>query len=362
MMTFSDKANESRDDDQRDEPSAAKNSSSNGDDASTPAAKTSSWLRNAALFINCFLNVPMWTMMLFTTLYGAMVYAAAQFHPVAATAVLLYIPYILADTAGPAGRRTYVNNDTVRARLLDLPFFRWVAAYFPVTLIKTVELKADTASSPYIFLYHPHGVIGMGVTAALNTNGCNFDQKFPGIQRHGVTLNAAFLCPIFREYLIAIGFLHADKETLTRVLKSKRSIVLVPGGAAESLYAAPGTFRLVTKRRTGFIRLALETGALPVPCVAFGENNAFSVLTFQPGTAAFAVQQRICKFLSFSTPLLKSPFCVRHPIHVVVGAPVVFDTDASVEECHQHYMRAVEKLYNDHKDQYDHSNIPLEWS
>lgn len=331
----------------------------NGD--STKHNKTSSvasWLRDAGLFVVCFLNVPMWSMAICLAFYVGLVLAVAQFHPAALTVVLGYLVWVLADAAGPSGRRRPLSS-TSRERLRNLPWFRWTAEYFPVSLIQTVELDNKR---PYLFLYHPHGVIGMGANIALTTNGCQFDQVFPGIQRHGITLNAPFLCPFFREYLIALGFLNADRDTLRRTLQSGHSIVLVPGGASEALYASPNTFQLTTKRHAGFLRLALETGALPVPCIAFGENEAFSVCTFPPHSTVFAIQERLHKLLSFSTPWLKSPLCQRHPIHVVVGEPVIFGTkNASLPDVQTHYLLAVETLYNQHKDKYGHGNIPLEW-
>lgn len=356
---------------------------SHRDENAKLSSSSPSWLlllRDLALFVNMVFSVPMWTMAFFTGLYGMIVVCCIAYcstinhcnwyHTIALSVILLYIPFVLTDKDGPAGLRpTYATvSDATRQRLLNLPSYRWLAAYFPIRLHKTVDL--DASKQPYLFLYHPHGVIGMGCSAALNTNGCGFDRLFPGLSHpHGVTLDAPFYCPLFREFLIAIGFLHAQRKTLVRTLQQqRRSIVLVPGGAPEALYAAPGTFRLV--RKTAFLRLALETGATPVPCLAFGENDAFSVLSFPPESAAFQMQQRLCQLLSFSTPLLKSPFCQRRPIHVVVGGPVHFVDPASaaadaaapsVQDCQAQYMAAVEKLYNEHKDKYGHANIPLEW-
>ena len=48
---------------------------------------------------------------------------------------------------------------------------------------------------------------------------------------------------------------------------------MIVGGAAESLEAFPGQYRLVLRKRKGFIRIALETGASLVPVFSFGENG-----------------------------------------------------------------------------------------
>ena len=57
-----------------------------------------------------------------------------------------------------------------------------------------------------------------------------------------------------------------------------QSIMIAIGGATESLYSAPGTMHLVLRRRTGFVRVALQTGASLVPVINFGENELYSTV------------------------------------------------------------------------------------
>ena len=49
-----------------------------------------------------------------------------------------------------------------------------------------------------------------------------------------------------------------------------RGITIVVGGARESLDAQPHSLRLVLKRRKGFVKLAIRTGADLVPVLSFG--------------------------------------------------------------------------------------------
>jgi hypothetical protein len=55
-------------------------------------------------------------------------------------------------------------------------------------------------------------------------------ESFSGIQRYGVTLNAPIVCPLFREYLIALSFLQAQRETLSPTLQSGHSVVNARAG------------------------------------------------------------------------------------------------------------------------------------
>lgn len=45
------------------------------------------------------------------------------------------------------------------------------------------------------------------------------------------------------------------------------------GGAQESLNAKPGHYQIVLKKRKGFIKLVLQTGASLVPVFSFGEGK-----------------------------------------------------------------------------------------
>ena len=232
-----------------------------------------------------------------------------------------------------------------------------MADYYPVRLVKTVDLPAG--GKPYIFAYHPHGVIGVGACATLLTNPTDFDLKFPGIPRRIATLSVIFLVPIFRDWLLLMGFISASKSSLRKVLQRNESIVLLPGGAPEALLANPKTIELSLQRRKGFIKLAIEANASLVPVLGFGETQVFSMYNPQKGSLIYTLQQEICRVLSFSTPILLSPFPRPTPIHVVVGKPVEFDSTKSIEQCHAQYVKAVQDLYNQHKKAYDHDHIPL---
>lgn len=310
-----------------------------------------SFPKSLLLFVNCFLNVPMWSMALCLIVYiSACIYTPYHW---LRYVLWSYIPYILIDHS----RATSAGHHNFSEALRNSFWLKAVAKYYPVQLHKTCDLDPQTS---YIFLYHPHGVISMGANCALSTNACDFDRIFPNIPRHGVTLNASFLCPIWREYLMGLGFVSADKFTLRRILKNKSSIVLVPGGAAEALLAEPGTFRLIA-RRQGFVKLALDTHAQLVPCLGFGENRVFETIHLKPKSRGYRIQQMLCKILSFSTPLLSHPFPIRAPIDVVVGKPVRFQKAVSVEECKKQYMEAVQNLYAEHKALYGYDQVPLEW-
>jgi len=69
-----------------------------------------------------------------------------------------------------------------------------------------------------------------------------------------------------------------------------QSIMLAIGGATESLYAGPGTMDLVLRRRKGFVRVALQTGASLVPVINFGENDVYSTIRGDPNSGLRSFQ------------------------------------------------------------------------
>jgi len=282
--------------------------------------RAQSSLHHLALTINCVANVPMYSMLCWQFVYWGSCYYAPNVW--SRTVLLLYFPYCVLDQRPICGTSWFTYRQMERFR--HSWSFKGVAQYFPITLHKTVDLPVyvgeeeknenrngdnsstananktnDTlqtaaAAAPkkraYLFLYHPHGVISMGANAGLMTNACHFDSVFPGIQRHGVTLNVTFWSPLFREWLLALGYIGASKATLTKKLTQGVSVVMVPGGAVEALHAHGSIFRLHICDRKGFVKLCMETGAAAVPCLGFGENHAFE--TYCP-TAATVLPSRI---------------------------------------------------------------------
>ena len=255
---------------------------------------------------------------------------------------------------------------------------RWTAKYFRMLLIKTAELDP---SQSYLFAYHPHGVISMGYATGLCTNGCAFEDVFPGIDRSGTTLKATFMVPFYREWLQMIGFIVASKRNIIERLKSGKSIMLVPGGASEALHAHPGCFDLYLSNRKGFVKMAMETGCCVVPCLGFGENSIFGTAMMAQSKdpldsesthsvvdplrkSIHAAQKSLQKKMTFSLPILTNFVPRRQGVTIVVGKPIRFeDTNgsdrAAVDKNHKLYLDSLRKLYDEHKATYGEEGVEL---
>jgi len=244
--------------------------------------------------------------------------------------------------------------------------FRYIADYFPIKLVKTVDLDP---TRNYIFGYHPHGIGSIGAFINFATEGTYFSKKFPGIQSYTCTLYMNFCIPFRREYLMLLGLIDASKQSISYVLsqpKKGNAVTIVIGGAAEALDAHPGKAILTLVKRKGFVRLALKHGADLVPVFSFGENEVYLQAENPEGSRIRAIQDRFKVIFGFSPPLFHGrgmfnynlgllPF--RKPITTVVGAPIRVEqcenaTTEQVDQLHEKYMKELTALFEKHKQEY----------
>ncbi|CAE6455938.1 unnamed protein product [Rhizoctonia solani] len=228
--------------------------------------------------------------------------------------------------------------------------WKYFAEYYPARIVKETELPADR---PYLFGYHPHGIIGMGAFATFATDGTGFSQHFPGISPHLLTLTSNFHVPFYRDILLHLGICSVSKRSCANILKrgAGEAICIVIGGAAESLSAHPGTADLTLKRRLGFVKIALQHGADLVPVFSFGENDIYEQLSNEKGTTVHKLQTKFQSVFGFTLPLFHGrgllnynfglmPY--RRPIVCVVGRPIHVTKTADPSRAQ---VEATQKLY-----------------
>ncbi|KAI6238652.1 Acyltransferase [Aphelenchoides fujianensis] len=212
--------------------------------------------------------------------------------------------------------------------------WRHLAEYYPVGLVKTVDLPPD---KNYILGSHPHGFWCTGVFCHLLTDGTNFRDEFPGFIPSLLTLNGQFWFPFRRDVGVSIGGVMSSRESLDYLLRTKsagRMIGIVIGGSRELLEAHVSRHFTFLKTRRGFVRYALKYG-----------------------------QDKIKEYCGFCPPIYRGrglinpwigllPF--RRPITMVVGAPIPVErrpepTDEEIEELHAKYVKALVALFEEHK-------------
>lgn len=265
-------------------------------------------------------------------------------------------------------------------------------------VVKMVTKKVETSvrTGPrYIFGYHPHGILAMGVTGGFATEGAHFSKMFPGIRCLVTTLINQFQLPFYRDYLLGLGVTSVTRANLNRVIQHDSSVVIVVGGALESLYSRPGLNTLVLNKRRGFIKLALtmcghsdtecpddDNDMALVPVYGFGENNVYDVYYTNDEIdaekegwlkrALRAWQLWLKRIGGFTLPIVVSrgifnydfgllPF--RRPIDVVFGRPITVKrlvekdengqygdvTDAEIDHYHRLYVEELQRLFQENR-------------
>jgi len=214
----------------------------------------------------------------------------------------------------------------------------------------------------------------MGAFAAFSTEALGFSQLFPGIRNTLLTLDSNFRIPFYRDYALAMGLASVSKESCENLLSKGglnkegmgRAITIVVGGATESLDAQPYELRLVLKRRKGFVKMAIRTGADLVPILAFGENDIYDQFQAESHPKIHKFQLIVKKLLGFTIPLFHArgvfnydvglmPY--RRPMNIVVGKPILVVQNSSpgqeeIDHVHELYVQELERIWNTWKDDF----------
>jgi len=265
--------------------------------------------------------------------------------------------YLFFDDGAEGGHRF---SPALRKR----SFWRHFASYFPMRLTRTTEL--DPAGR-YIFGYHPHGVISLGALTNFATDATGFSHLFPGIDVRLMTLAVNFRIPLLREYLMRLGIQSASRRSCELNLSrgGGSAIMLVIGGARESLEAGPGQASLVLASRKGFVKIAIRCGASLVPVFSFGENDVFGV--YEATGWLRKKQVAFQKRMGFAMPLFfgraltggllhklfglnVGVMPLRVPVHSVVGRPIAVQqcdspSQEEIDRVHSLYMEELLRIH-----------------
>ncbi|XP_018397748.1 PREDICTED: diacylglycerol O-acyltransferase 2-like [Cyphomyrmex costatus] len=259
-------------------------------------------------------------------------------------------------------------------------FWRYFCNYFPLKLVKTVDLDPKKS---YLFIGVPHGILSIGIFGSFGTDILNCKKLFPGLEIRPITLDQHFKTPIFREYPYSLGTCASSLKSIKYLLSTPpknpytgRITVLVVGGASESMESKPGTYRIIIKRRKGFVKLALKYGTALVPVFSFGETDLYNQIYSPEGSTFRRIQNYIRNliglapvvfsgrgFFQYSFGLIPK----RLPVTVVVGSPIELPkiaepTIEQINEYHEKFMKSLVELFETQKYNYikNAENITLE--
>eukprot|EP00475_Leptophrys_vorax_P013656 TRINITY_DN2002_c0_g1_i1.p1 TRINITY_DN2002_c0_g1~~TRINITY_DN2002_c0_g1_i1.p1 ORF type:complete len:429 (-),score=119.01 TRINITY_DN2002_c0_g1_i1:78-1364(-) len=261
----------------------------------------------------------------------------------------------------------HVTGGMASRPLKRLPFWKFFRDYFPISLVKSVDLPPDR---PYVFGYHPHGIIGVGAICNFVSDATGFSSLFPGINLRLLTLTTNFRIPFTSMMLGFLGVADSSKESCDYILSKGlgNSLMLVLGGAKESLDAHPGRYDLTLKDRKGFVKIALRHGAALVPVFSFGENDIWDQAANPKGSSLRKWQDNLTKKMGFALPLVRGRGIFNYSVGLmphrrritsVVGRPIQLPrlqdyeiTDDIINHYHQLYVDSLFEVFNFHKGKY----------
>ncbi|XP_077269447.1 2-acylglycerol O-acyltransferase 1 isoform X1 [Temnothorax americanus] len=270
------------------------------------------------------------------------------------------------DTCYSGGR----SDNTWTRMVRNNAFWRYFCDYFPLKLVKTVDLNPNKS---YLFACVPHGILSMGIMGAFGTDALGCKELFPGLEIRPITLDQHFKVPLFREYPYSLGCCASSEKSIKHLLSTPpknshtgRATVLIVGGASESLESTPGSYRILIKRRKGFVKLALKYGTALVPVFSFGETDLYNQI-YRPEGSTFRRMQNYIRGLIGLAPIVFSGrgffqysfglIPKRLPVTVVVGNPIELPkieepTTEQINEYHEKFMNGLVELFETQKHNY----------
>lgn len=235
----------------------------------------------------------------------------------------------------------------------------------------------------YVIGMHPHGLLPIGAIlngltwaggglGGITASGAHLQEPpeagpllhqrwFRKMRlRAAVASGACGLVPGFYEMFTKLGGFECTKPFMAKVLREDKDVAVFPGGAQESVYAAPGKYICYIQNRKGFVRLAIEERRDILPMWTFGDE-ALVPQSFDPHWLIVMLQRFVKDCVGLVVPPTLAGWPRFPPLTLVSGVPVSLEdlwpaevggevSQAAVDEGHARYVRAVRQLFDRNKD------------
>ncbi|GAB4815443.1 hypothetical protein N2152v2_002489 [Parachlorella kessleri] len=215
-------------------------------------------------------------------------------------------------------------------------------SYFPITVVYE-DKDAFKPSTAYLIGYEPHSVLPLGM---------NIFTKY-----------AADTPSPLR------GYVMGTSTVVKKLLAEGTTCALCPGGVQECLYMQEGLEVAFLRKRTGFVKIALELGVPLVPAFSFGQTPHYTYarpLIDWPSkvlpTSAHPMS-RLARRIGYLPMLawgwMGTALPRPVPMYIVVGKPIEVPRvySPSLEQVHNYldkFISALQHLFETHKAQADY--------
>lgn len=278
------------------------------------------------------------------------------------TLTLLY-PVILAASVYAIFAYSSIFGALILGIVLSTPFWHcthWLdfgksyafetwRRYFDFCVYKEADLKQSTN---VILAIVPHGLFPLTLpmlSAVCDTVFPEFKGKVPNT----AVANAMFWAPIMSPIIKWLGCISANPQAIRLALQTNNCII-VPDGIAGAFHSKRKEETLYIQSRKGFIRLALQEGALLVPVYCFGHTQLYDVYP-SPGSWI----ERFSRWAQFSLIFFIGErwlpsLPLRVPLVMAIGKGIklgkcVDPPLAMVDLVHADFVKAVKDLYYKHR-------------
>jgi 2-acylglycerol O-acyltransferase 2 len=152
------------------------------------------------------------------------------------------------------------------------------------------------------------------------------------------------------------------------LLERGRSVLLIPGGVAECLRMTPSCEVVYLRKRFGFVKLAMQTGAQLVPAYSFGQTRTYSYWKLGPPLCSDATTSALSKVIGLAPMAFwgrwGTPMPRQAKVHTVVGKaiPVEKRVDPTNEEVAaklEEFIGAVKGLFERHRGENGYGDVEL---
>ena len=212
-----------------------------------------------------------------------------------------------------------------------------------IKIHRLIHLYAN-ASGPFLYCFHPHGIVANGFGVALHAVCENRPNVTVAVAKPLVWFNFAF-----RWFVNSYGcpLTSVACDDMRAVMARRTDLAICPGGFEEVMLMENDRDVVYLNHRTGFIKLAAQYGYTLVPIFAFGESDFYSNAIWLP--------RKISKLLAhYGFPLViprgisKWNFMPNKPANglvVVFGDPI----SASGPNAHEEYISEIKRIHKTYR-------------
>ena len=263
-------------------------------------------------------------------------------------------------------------------RALAREITKAAVGYFPASLAfedESAYLADARRGRGTLVGLEPHGALPLSVISFADY----FLYDEDGIERRGLggaasrasralASGAIFYVPLVRHLWTWLGLEPISRGRMVRMLRDGSTCVIVPGGVAECMAMEPGVETVYLRRRYGFVKIAMQTGATLVPAYTFGQTRTYKYWRLGPPFVPRFVADWLSRTLAFAPMIFWgkwfTPIPFATPLHTVIGEAIeTQQTDEPSREEVQakldEFIEAMRSLYERHKAAHGYADVEL---